>query len=190
MSNQKRVAVVILNWNGSNMMRQFLPSVVKGTGEDGEVIVADNGSSDDSCDMLSREFPDIKQIRLPKNYGFAEGYNQALKQTDAEFFLLLNSDVEVSEGWLKPLLEYMDSHQDVAACQPKILSFKERNRFEYAGAAGGFLDIYGYPYCRGRVFADVENDEGQYDDIANVLWATGACNGRTRRRILCPSGRN
>lgn len=124
--------------------------------------------------MLSREFPDIKQIRLPKNYGFAEGYNQALKQTDAEFFLLLNSDVEVSEGWLKPLLEYMDSHQDVAACQPKILSFKERNRFEYAGAAGGFLDIYGYPYCRGRVFADVENDEGQYDDIADVLWATGA----------------
>lgn len=124
MSNQKRVAVVILNWNGSNMMRQFLPSVVKGTGEDGEVIVADNGSSDDSCDMLSREFPNIKQIRLPKNYGFAEGYNQALKQTDAEFFLLLNSDVEVSEGWLKPLLEYMDSHQDVAACQPKILRLR------------------------------------------------------------------
>lgn len=174
MSSRKRIAVVILNWNGSNMMRQFLPSVIKGSGEDGEVIVADNGSTDDSCEMLSREFPNLRQIRLSENYGFAEGYNQALKQVDAEFYLLLNSDVEVSQDWLKPLLSYMDAHQDVAACQPKILSYKERDKFEYAGAAGGFLDIYGYPYCRGRVFADVEQDYGQYDDTVDVLWATGA----------------
>ena len=173
-NNDKRVAVVILNWNGCDMMRQFLPSVIEGTGNDGEVIVADNGSTDDSCEMLSREFPGIRQIRLHQNFGFAEGYNQAFKEVEAEYFLLLNSDVEVEKAWLKPMLEYMDANPDVAACQPKVLSFKERNKFEYAGAAGGFLDQYGYPYCRGRVFADVENDEGQYDTTADILWATGA----------------
>lgn len=174
MEINKRVAVVILNWNGSDMMRRFLPSVIKGSGELGEVIVADNGSTDSSCEMLAREFPDVRLIRLPKNYGFAEGYNQALKHIDAEFFLLLNSDVEVAEGWLEPLVEYMDKHTDVAACQPKIRAYKEREAFEYAGAAGGFMDIYGYPYCRGRVFADVEKDSGQYDNVCDILWATGA----------------
>lgn len=174
MEINKRVAVVILNWNGSDMMRRFLPSVIKGSGELGEVIVADNGSTDSSCEMLAHEFPDVRLIRLPKNYGFAEGYNQALKHIDAEFFLLLNSDVEVAEGWLDSLVGYMDKHTDVAACQPKIRAYKERDAFEYAGAAGGFMDIYGYPYCRGRVFADVEKDSGQYDDVCDILWATGA----------------
>lgn len=172
--NKKRIAVVILNWNGSDMMRQFLPSVIEGSGEDGEVIVADNGSTDDSCEMLAREFPQVRLIQLPENYGFAEGYNRALAQVDAEYFLLLNSDVEVEKGWLKPLLDYMDAHPDVAACQPKLLSYKARQSFEYAGAAGGFMDRYGYPFCRGRVFADVEQDAGQYDHVTDIFWATGA----------------
>lgn len=170
----KRIAVVILNWNGSDMMRRFLPSVISGSGAEAEIIVADNGSTDDSCQMLEREFPEVRLIRLPENYGFAEGYNRALAQVEAEYFLLLNSDVEVPDGWLRPLLAYMDAHPDVAACQPKLLAYADRHSFEYAGAAGGFMDRYGYPFCRGRIFSEVEPDDGQYDSVADIFWATGA----------------
>lgn len=169
-----KIAVVILNWNGRDMMRQFLPSVVQYSQPEGCVIVADNGSTDDSLDMLTKEFPDVVQLPLPQNYGFAEGYNQAFKQIDAPYYLLLNSDVEVTEGWLRPLLNYMHQHPEVAACQPKLLSQRNKSMFEYAGAAGGYLDHYGYPFCRGRIFADVEADNKQYDTIHSVLWATGA----------------
>lgn len=171
---RKKIAVVILNWNGEDMMKQFLPSVIAGSDEDAEIIVADNGSTDQSCAMLERNFPEVRLIRLSENYGFAEGYNRALEQVDAEYYLLLNSDVEVEKDWLKPLMQYMDEHPETAACQPKLLSFVERDSFEYAGAAGGFMDRYGYPFCRGRIFGDVEKDKGQYDNVTSVFWATGA----------------
>ena len=168
-----RIAVVILNWNGAAMMQKFLPSVIKNS-EEAEVIIADNGSTDDSVEMLKQKFPSVRLILLDKNYGFAEGYDKALEQVEAEYYLLLNSDVEVTPHWLQPLLNYMDKHPEVAACQPKLLAERERDSFEYAGASGGFVDKYGYPFCRGRVFADVEKDCGQYDDIAPIFWATGA----------------
>lgn len=171
---KKRIAIVILNWNGCEMMRRFLPSVVRHSADCAEVIVADNGSTDDSCAMLRREFPEVGLITLPENYGFAEGYNRALRGLEAEFYLLLNSDVEVESGWLEPLLEYMDAHPETAACQPILRSQRQPESFEYAGAAGGMVDCYGYPYCRGRVFDTVEQDHGQYDDIVPLLWATGA----------------
>ena len=171
---KKRIAIVILNWNGCEMMRRFLPSVVRHSADCAEVIVADNGSTDDSCAMLRREFPEVGLITLPENYGFAEGYNRALQGLEAEYYLLLNSDVEVESGWLKPLLEYMDAHPETAACQPILRSQRQPESFEYAGAAGGMVDRYGYPYCRGRVFDTVEQDRGQYDDIVPLLWATGA----------------
>lgn len=170
----KKIAIVILNWNGKEMMRQFLPSVIAHSVTLARIIVADNGSTDGSCEMLSQEFPQVEQILLPQNYGFAEGYNRALQGLDAEYYLLLNSDVEVKDEWLSPLLNYMEEHPEVAACQPKLLSQREPEMFEYAGAAGGFLDKYGYPYCRGRLFDTVEQDLGQYDDTLPLLWATGA----------------
>ena len=170
----KPIAIVILNWNGVDLLRRFLPSVQANSSAQAEVIVADNGSTDASCAVLESEFPDVRLIRLPENYGFAEGYNRALEQVDAPYYLLLNSDVEVPAGWLAPLLDYMEAHPEVAACQPKMLSYADRGSFEYAGAAGGFLDRYGYPFCRGRVFDTLERDEGQYDDVAPVLWASGA----------------
>lgn len=169
-----KIAVVILNWNGCDMMRRFLPSVVSHSEDEGLVIVADNGSTDDSLTMLANEFPSVVTLKLNENYGFAEGYNQAFQQIDAPYYLLLNSDVEVSEGWLRPLLHYMEAHPEVAACMPKLLSQKQKESFEYAGAAGGYIDRYGYPFCRGRIFADVETDEGQYNTVCPVLWATGA----------------
>lgn len=172
--DKKRIAVVILNWNGADMMRLYLPFVLRHSQDLADVIVADNGSTDASCAVVRDEFPEVRLITLPENYGFAEGYNRALKGLDYEFYLLLNSDIEPDAGWLAPLLTYMDSHSEVAACQPKLLSMSERGRFEYAGAAGGFMDRYGYPFCRGRIFDTVENDEGQYDTPAYVLWATGA----------------
>lgn len=172
--DKKRIAVVILNWNGADMMRRFLPSVVEGSRDEAEVVVADNGSTDDSCRVVAEEFPEVRLLRLPENYGFAEGYNRALAEVDAEVYVLLNSDVEVERGWLVPLLAYLDAHPEVAAVQPKLLSHAEPGRFEYAGAAGGFIDRYGYPYCRGRLMAEVEADEGQYDDPVPVFWATGA----------------
>jgi len=170
-----KVAVVILNWNGCQLLQQFLPSVVNYTEEDGGVVyVADNGSADDSLQLLKKNFPTVKIICLDHNYGFAEGYNRALAQVEAEYAVLLNSDVEVTQHWLQPLVAYLDTHSEVAACQPKLLSWHQKDRFEYAGASGGFLDCYGYPYCRGRIMASVEMDMGQYDDIVPVGWATGA----------------
>ena len=170
-----RVAVVILNWNGCEMLRTFLPSVVRYSEEDGAcVYVADNGSTDASVQMLREEFPMVRLILSEKNYGFAEGYNRALRQVEAEYVVLLNSDVEVTGHWLRPLLEYMDAHPEVAGCQPKVRSWRNKNRFEYAGAAGGYIDRYGYPFCRGRILNKVESDNGQYDNTAPVFWATGA----------------
>lgn len=170
----KKIAIVILNWNGAHMMRTYLPTVIKNSPE-AEVIIADNASSDDSLKMLASDFPEIRTIVLDKNYGFAEGYNKAFKQVEAEYYLLLNSDVDVPEGWLAPLLDFMESHPEAAACQPKLRAIKDRESFEYAGAAGGFIDKYGYPFCRGRIFETVEKDHGQYDRYMEILWATGAC---------------
>lgn len=170
-----KTAVVILNWNGEAMLRRFLPSVVAGSDlTQAEIYVADNASVDASCEVVEKEFPSVRLIRLDKNYGFAEGYNRALHGLDAEYVVLLNSDVEVAEGWLQNMVDYMDTHPQTAACQPKILSWRNRGQFEYAGACGGFIDRYGYPFCRGRVFETVEEDKGQYDDVVPVFWATGA----------------
>ena len=170
-----KTSVVILNWNGAEMLRRFLPSVIAySQGEGVEICVADNASSDNSCEVIEREFPEVHLIRLSENYGFAEGYNRALQQIDAEYVVLLNSDVEVTSGWLEPMTDYLDKHPQVAACQPKLLSFQEKSCFEYAGAAGGFIDKYGYPFCRGRIFDVIESDHGQYEDIIPVFWATGA----------------
>ncbi len=175
MDNRDRLAVVILNWNGLEMLQRFLPSVWNySQGAGITIYVADNASTDTSCVWLQDTFPQIALIRLDANYGFAEGYNRALKQISAEYYLLLNSDVEVTPDWLSPLLTFMDAHPKVAACQPKLLSWREKNRFEYAGACGGFLDKLGYPYCRGRIFDVLEFDDGQYDTILSVFWASGA----------------
>ena len=170
-----KVAIVILNWNGQAMLAKFLPNVVEYSRQDAEVWVADNNSSDHSMHLLETQFPQVKTIVLEQNYGFAEGYNRALKQIEAEYYVLLNSDVEVSHHWLTPLIEFMDSHPQVAACQPKLLSENDKDMFEYAGACGGFIDKYGYPFCRGRIFNVVERDNGQYDYQQEILWATGAC---------------
>lgn len=170
------VAVVILNWNGRDMLAKYLPSVVEFSSlPEVEIVVADNGSTDDSLDYLSEKFPMVRQIILPENYGFAEGYNRALRQIDADYFVLLNSDVEVTANWLSPLYNYLEAHEEVTACQPKIRSVVNPEYFEHAGAAGGFLDKYAYPFCRGRIFSEVEKDEGQYDTVKEVFWATGAC---------------
>lgn len=171
----KKISVVILNWNGCEMLRSFLPSVVRFSNrEDVEVCVADNGSTDASVAMIRKEFPTIRLILLEENNGFAEGYNLALRKVEAEYVVLLNSDVEVTEHWLEPLVNYMDAHLSVAACQPKILSWHNKEKFEYAGASGGYIDRYGYPFCRGRVMSEVETDHGQYDAVVPVFWATGA----------------
>ena len=170
----EKLAIVILNWNGAEMLRRYLPTVMQYSRDEATVYVADNDSKDDSVELLEREFPACRLIRLDRNWGFAEGYNRALSQIEAEYYLLLNSDVEVTHHWLTPMIELMDAHQDVAACQPKLLSISDRDMFEYAGASGGFLDRYGYPFCRGRIFETVEEDNGQYDYQADVLWATGA----------------
>lgn len=169
----KQTAVVILNYNGAGMLRRFLPSVIKYSPE-ASIYVADNGSSDESCDVVRNEFPAVKLMVLDHNYGFAEGYNRALAQVDEEYAVLLNSDVEVTRGWLSPMTQFLDSNPEVAACQPKLLSFKQKDFFEYAGAAGGFIDKWGYTFCRGRIFNTVERDRGQYDDTTDVFWATGA----------------
>jgi len=169
-----KLAVVILNYNGRNFLEQFLQNTIKNSPE-AEIIVADNASTDNSVDFLQRNFPDTKTIILEKNYGFAKGYNLAIEQIDAEYYILLNSDVEVTSNWIPPLLSFMESNTEYAACQPKILDFYNRNHFEYAGACGGFIDKLGYPFCRGRVFDTLEVDEGQYDEPIDIFWATGAC---------------
>lgn len=171
-----RTSVVILNWNGKKLLEQFLPSVVQHSlNEECNVIVADNASDDDSLEFLRTHYPDLPVIVLDKNYGFADGYNKALQQLDTEYLVLLNSDVETTPDWLQPLISYMDVHPGVAAVQPKIRSYKEKGRFEYAGASGGFIDRYGYPFCRGRILHVVEEDQSQYDTEIPVFWATGAC---------------
>jgi GT2 family glycosyltransferase len=170
------VAIVILNWNGERYLQQFLPVLIENTNFPGaEIIVADNASSDASLSVMKYKFPSIKTILLDKNYGFAGGYNKAFEQIEADFYVLLNSDVEVTPDWLNPMINYLIEHEDVAACQPKILSFYNRKYFEHAGAAGGFIDRYGFPFCKGRVLGTLEEDKGQYDSIADVFWATGAC---------------
>lgn len=170
-----KVAIVILNWNGRQMLERYLSTVLLYSCEETSVIVADNASTDDSVEFLKTHFPDVPTILLDQNYGFADGYNKALAQVEAEYYLLLNSDVEVTHHWLTPLLEFMDSHPEVAACQPKLLSMADKDCFEYAGASGGFLDRLGYPFCRGRIFDTVEPDNGQYDYAMEIMWATGAC---------------
>lgn len=173
---KKPVAVIILNWNGEKLLGEFLPSVDRFTPRRiADVIVADNGSTDGSLGLLRRDFPDVAVLPFDKNLGFAAGYNLALRETGYRYTVLLNSDVAVKDDWLTPLFDYMEAHTDVAACQPKIRSYRNPAMFEYAGAAGGFLDRNGYPYCRGRIFASVEPDNGQYDDTVDVDWASGAC---------------
>jgi len=169
-----KTAVVILNWNGAAHLRRFLPSVVANTASAAEIVVADNASSDNSLEILEREFPSVRVVRLDRNYGFAEGYNRALREVDAEYCVLLNSDVETPAGWLEPLTARLDSDVRVAAVAPKLLSVERCNEFEYAGASGGFIDFLGYPFCRGRILRIVEIDEGQYDDARRVFWASGA----------------
>lgn len=172
----KPIAVIILNWNGAKLLREFLPHVCANTNTDiADIIVADNGSTDDSREVLASEFPNVKNMLFDKNHGFAEGYNRAISQLGYRYTVLLNSDVKPDKKWLEPLFEHMESHPEVAACQPKILSYCEPDKFEYAGAAGGFIDRLGYPYCRGRIFATVETDHGQYDTAPiDIMWATGA----------------
>lgn len=169
-----RVAVVILNWNGKSFLEKFLPSVIEHSPE-AVVYVADNASSDDSISFLKTRFPDVKLIENKSNLGFAGGYNLALSKLTEEFFVLLNSDVEVTKNWLQPIIELMDSDKNIAACQPKILSYNDRSSFEYAGASGGYIDKFGYPFCRGRLFETLEKDHGQYDSVEQIFWATGAC---------------
>ena len=169
-----RLSVVILNWNGRRHLERYLPSVVAHTEGDAEVVVADNGSTDDSLQWLRLNYPDVRVIRLDRNYGFAGGYNRALREGEIEYVLLLNSDVEVTAGWWQPLVEVLDTESDVAAVAPKLLADMERTKFEYAGAAGGFIDYLGYPFCRGRILSNVEEDRGQYDNRRDIFWASGA----------------
>ena len=177
----KQVAVIILNWNGAELLRRYLPTVIAGTDAAiADVIVADNGSTDNSLQVLQEEFPGVQILRFEKNYGFAEGYNLAIAQTMYPYTVLLNSDVRTPQGWLNPLLDYMEAHPEVGAVMPKLLHDSEedgeKTMFDYAGAAGGYIDSHGYPYCRGRIFEYVEDDHGQYDDgPKSVFWATGAC---------------
>jgi len=172
----KKVSVIILNWNGTHLLRKYLPSVVEYTTlEVADVVVADNGSTDESLHVVEAEFPTVKTIPLAQNYGFAEGYNRAIAAVDTPYVILLNDDVAVSPGWLEPLLDFMETHPECGACQPKLLSDRDRTKFEYAGAAGGYLDSLGYPFCRGRIFATTEIDRGQYDTPAEIHWASGAC---------------
>ena len=168
-----KCSIIILNWNGAEMLRTYLPSVVANSPE-ADIIVADNGSTDDSREVLAKEFPSVRTVVLDKNYGFAEGYNRAIAQVTSGYVVLLNSDVEVTEGWLSPLLGYLEKHPQVAAVQPKIRSWRNRSCFEHAGAAGGYLSWLGYPYCRGRRFGRTEQDHGQYDTVADIDWTTGA----------------
>lgn len=171
----QKVAVIILNWNGEKLLREFLPSVVKNSNPRlGKVIVVDNHSTDGSWKCLEREFPDVERIAFDENYGFAGGYNRAIADRKEEFVVLLNSDVEVAEGWLEPLVEVLEGNERVVAVQPKVLAYRDKGRFEYAGACGGYIDRLGFPFCRGRIMDCTELDSGQYDDEAEIFWATGA----------------
>lgn len=169
-----KIAIVILNWNGKHLLERFLPSVVAHS-SDAEIVLADNASSDGSTDFVREHYPSIKIIKNKGNFGYAKGYNEALKLIEADIYCLLNSDVEVTENWLSPILEAYKNRPDTAIIQPKLLDYNHKGQFEYAGAAGGFLDRYGYPYCRGRIFDTLEKDHGQYDDVCKIFWASGAC---------------
>lgn len=183
-----KTAVVILNWNGRKFLEDFLPSVCRDSvSDDSEVVVADNGSTDDSLAFLSSNYPQVKQLPFDKNYGFAEGYNKALAMVDADYVLLLNSDVETTPGYLQAMTDYLDAHPDVVGCQPKVRSFHNRQFFEHAGASGGFIDKWAYPFCRGRIFGEVEQDNGQYDTVTDVFWATGAAL-MVRREVFLNNG--
>ena len=176
MTKSKKIAIVILNWNGEKLFPDFLPSIIQNsTTENIEIIVADNGSTDFSMEMLKKDFPEVTILDLKTNYGFALGYNVALQQIEADYFVLVNSDIKVSDGWLEPCIRQMENDPQIAAVQPKILSYREPEYFEYAGAAGGFIDKYGYPFCRGRILDHVEKDYKQYDEAGKIFWATGAC---------------
>ncbi|CUS84053.1 Glycosyl transferase family 2 [Candidatus Kryptonium thompsonii] len=170
---QPRVSVIILNWNTKHFLEKFLPSVVQTNYQNLEIIVADNGSTDGSADFVRENFKSVKLITFDKNYGFCGGYNRAIEFASGDYIVLLNSDVEVTPEWLNPIINFMEENKDVFACQPKILSYFERNKFEYAGACGGFIDKFGYPFCRGRIFFYTEEDMGQYDEIKQVFLATG-----------------
>lgn len=172
--SEVKVAVVILNFNGKYFLEKFLPSIIQHSAPY-PVIIADNKSSDDSIQYTRQHFPQVQIIENSDNYGYAKGYNLALKQVEAEYYVLLNSDVEVSPDWITPIIELMDKNREIAACQPKILDYNKRTTFEYAGASGGFIDAYGYPFCRGRMFNSLEEDLAQYNDAKEVFWATGAC---------------
>ena len=173
-STNPKVAVVILNWNGVHFLQQFLPSVVSSNYNNLDIYVADNASTDESLSFVQQNFSAIKIIQNPENYGFAGGYNEALKQVEADYFVLLNSDVEVTPNWIHPIVELMESDKSIVACQPKLLTFHNKTQFEYAGAAGGWIDRFGYTFCRGRFFEHCEEDEGQYEEVNEVFWASGA----------------
>ncbi len=170
-----KTAIVILNWNGQKLLEQFLPSVVNFSLDEATIYIADNASTDDSVSYVKTHFPSVKIIKNSQNGGYSKGYNDALKTIDADIYCLLNSDVEVTENWLKPITEAFRNDINTAIIQPKLLDFKEKTKFEYAGAGGGFIDIFGYPYCRGRIFNYLETDHGQFDDETEIFWASGAC---------------
>jgi GT2 family glycosyltransferase len=176
MPEKIEIAIVILNWNGKNLFNTFLPSVIRNSDyPEVTVYMADNGSTDDSVNFLKINYPSVKIIELKKNYGFAEGYNQALRQIEAGYFVLLNSDVKVTSNWLQPCIDLLKKNKSLAVVQPKILSYEKPYEFEYAGAGGGFIDKFGYPFCRGRILNCTEHDNGQYDSISYIFWASGAC---------------
>lgn len=175
METQKiKIAVVVLNWNGKAWLEKFIPILVKHS-QEATVFIADNASTDDSVTFVKDHFPNVKVIVNTANGGYAKGYNDVLKQIAAEYFVLINSDIEVTDGWLTPIINLMDSEKKIAACQPKLLDYNNRNTFEYAGASGGYIDRFGYPFCRGRIFDSIEEDKGQYNDTVEIFWATGAC---------------
>ena len=170
----KKIAIVILNWNGAKLLKEFLPSVVKYS-QEGTVYVIDNASTDDSILVLKEDFPSVQIIQNKENFGFAQGYNEGLVSVEEEIYCLVNSDIEISENWLTPILSHFEQHSNTAIVQPKILDYKKKTHFEYAGAGGGFIDKFGYPYCRGRIFDTIEEDKGQYNDTGQIFWASGAC---------------
>ena len=169
-----KIAVVILNFNGKKLLQKFLPTVIQYS-ENASIYVADNASTDDSVLFLKQSFPGVNRIELSQNYGFAKGYNEALKQVEADYLVLLNSDVEVTPNWINPIIQVMEANKAIAVAQPKILAYNQKNEFEYAGACGGFIDKYGYPFCRGRIFDTLEQDQSQYNEAIEIFWATGAC---------------
>jgi GT2 family glycosyltransferase len=174
LSHQPKLAIVILNWNGRKYLEQFLPSVLATSYSNCEVVVVDNGSTDDSVQFLQKNYASVRLVGFPLNYGFAKGYNEALKQVQADYYVLLNTDVEVSTHWLQPMVELLETDKTIAACQPKILSYRNKKLFDYAGAAGGWIDKFGYPFARGRIFDVCEEDHGQYNDPSWIFWASGA----------------